>query len=161
HPDGAVLADGDCVRTDAVLWTTGFRVLSLAREAGLSVDGRGRVLVDDTLRSLSHPNVYAVGDAAAVRGPDGRQLRMACATAIPAGRHAADVIASRLAGRGAAPLRFRYLIHCLSLGRRDGVVQFLHADDSPRDGVLTGRAAALVKETIVRGAAWTARRNPL
>ncbi|MGH3719317.1 MAG: NAD(P)/FAD-dependent oxidoreductase [Pseudonocardiaceae bacterium] len=158
QPDGVVLADGDCVGADAVLWTTGFRVSPLAREAGLSVDGRGRVLVDDTLRSLSHPDVYAVGDAAAVPGPDGRELRMACATAIPTGRHAADAIASRLAGRRAAPLRFRYLLQCLSLGRRDGVIQFLHADDSARDGVLTGRAAALVKEAIVRGAAWTARR---
>ncbi|MGH3833560.1 MAG: NAD(P)/FAD-dependent oxidoreductase [Pseudonocardiaceae bacterium] len=158
HPDGVVLADSDCVGVDAVLWTTGFRVPSLARDAGLSVDGHARVLVDDTLRSLSHPNVYAVGDAAVVRGPDGRELRMACATAIPAGRRAADAIVSRLAGRGAAPLRFRYLVQCLSLGRRDGVIQFLHADDSPRDGVLTGRAAALFKEAIVRGAAWTARR---
>ena len=157
HPDGVVLADGGSVGVDAVLWTTGFRVPPLAREVGLAVDGHARVLVDETLRSLSHPDVYAVGDAAAVPGPDGTELRMACATAIPTGRHAADAIVSRVRGRRVAPLRFRYLIHCLSLGRRDGVIQFVHADDSPRNGVLTGRAAALVKETIVRAAAWTAR----
>lgn len=156
HPDGVVLADGNSVRVDAVLWSTGFRVPSLAREAGLAVDGHSRVLVDDTLRSLSHPDIYAVGDAAAVPGPDGKKLRMACATAIPTGRHAADAIASRLRGRSAASFRFRYLLQCLSLGRRDGVIQFVNADDSPRNGVFTGRAAALLKETIVRGSAWAA-----
>ncbi len=157
HPDGVVLADGHSVALNAVLWATGFQVPFCAREAGLAVDGQSRVLVDDTLRSLSHPDVYAVGDAAAVPGLDGKELRMACATAIPTGRHAADAIASRLRGRSAASFRFRYLLQCLSLGRRDGVVQFVHADDSPRNGVLTGRAAALLKEIIVRGAARTAR----
>lgn len=157
HPAGVVLADGHVVAFDAVLWATGFQVPSLAREAGLAVDGLSRVLVDDTLRSLSHPDVYAVGDAAAVPGRDGKELRMACATAIPTGRYAADAIAAQLRGRRTAPLRFRYLLQCLSLGRRDGVIQFVHADDSPRNGVLTGRAAALVKETIVRGATRAAR----
>ena len=42
HPDGVVLADGCSVGVEAVLWTTGFRVPSLAREAGLAVDGRAR-----------------------------------------------------------------------------------------------------------------------
>jgi NADH:ubiquinone reductase (H+-translocating) len=158
HSNGVMLADGHFLSADAVLWTTGFGVPSLAREAGLAVDGHARVLVDDTLRSLSHPDVYAVGDAAAVRGADGKELRMGCATAIPAGRQAADAIAARRSGRSAAPLRFRYLFQCLSLGRRDGVIQFLHPDDTPRKEVLTRRAAALFKETIVRGATRTASR---
>lgn len=156
---GARLADGRHVTADAVAWTTGFRVTTLAREAGLAVDGHGRVLVDETSRSISHPDVYAIGDAAAVRGPGGRELRMACATALPVGRNAADAIVARLGGREPSPLRFRYVVHCVSLGRRDGLIQFVHADDRPHAMALTGRPAALVKELVVRGATWMARRG--
>lgn len=54
---------------------TGFRAPALAREAGFGVDARGRITVDETLRSTSHPQVYAVGDAAALPTPDGRTSR--------------------------------------------------------------------------------------
>jgi hypothetical protein len=40
--------------------------------------------------------------------------------------------------------------HVVVLGRRDGLLQFVGKDDSPRDRILTGRVAALVKEQVVR-----------
>ncbi|HEX2132788.1 MAG TPA: FAD-dependent oxidoreductase [Actinophytocola sp.] len=150
--DGVVLADGEHVPSDVVVWTTGFSVPALARDAGLAVDGRGRVLVDETLRSVSHPDVYGVGDAAVVRRADGQELRMACATGMPMAQHAVRAITARQDGRSPKPLRFRYLNQCVSLGRRDALIQFVRADDSPREAVLTGRVAALYKEAIVRGA---------
>ncbi|WP_067967704.1 NAD(P)/FAD-dependent oxidoreductase [Nocardiopsis trehalosi] len=150
--DGVRLADGTHVAADAVIWNAGFTVPALAREAGLAVDADGRVLVDATQRSVSHPDVYAVGDAAAATGPDGRVLRMACATGLPMAAAAARAIAARAAGRPAKDLEFRYYIRCVSLGRRDGLIQVVGPDDTPRDTVLTGRAAALVKEAVCRGA---------
>jgi NADH dehydrogenase len=123
----------------------------LAREAGFAVDDHGRMIVDGSLRSVSHPDVYGIGDAVALRKQDGQDLRMACATGMPSGQHAARSIAARLAGLEPTPMRFRYLNQCISLGRRDGLVQFVHSDDSPREVVLTGCLAALYKETIVRG----------
>lgn len=149
--DGLVLDTGELLPADAVVWTAGFRVPDLAREAGLAVDARGRVLVDQTLTSVSHPEVLALGDAAAIRRPDGLELRMACATSLPTTRQAVRNLARRLAGRAPKPLRFRYHVQCVSLGRRDGLIQFVHADDSPRELVLTGRAAARAKELVVRG----------
>ncbi|ASO19504.1 NADH dehydrogenase FAD-containing subunit [Actinoalloteichus hoggarensis] len=151
-----VLADGETVDTDITVWATGFGVPDLAARAGLAVDATGRVLVDDTLRSTSHPEVYAAGDATAVRLPSGRELRMACATAKPLGRHAADSIAARLAGRTPRPFRFQYLLQCISLGRRDGLIQFVDAEDAPKERVLTGRTAARLKELILRYALRTA-----
>lgn len=153
---GLHLADGTPVPADAVLWNTGFEVSDVAARAGLAVAESGRVLVDPTLRSVSHPDVYAAGDAALVTGPAGAPLRMACATGLPMGRYVADAIAGRLDGREPAPFRFRYHMRCVSLGRRDGVIQFVGADDTVRGLVLTGRAAARAKETVVRGAAWMA-----
>ncbi|OLF19643.1 oxidoreductase [Actinophytocola xanthii] len=158
-PDGVALAGGAHLAADTVVWATGFTVPRLAAESGLAVDEHGRLLVDDTLRSVSHPDVYGVGDAAAVRRSNGQELRMACATGLPTGQWAVRVIGARQAGRAATPLRFRYINQCVSLGRRDGLIQFVRADDSPREAVLTGRLAALYKELVVRGAL-LAQRHP-
>ncbi|MEU7765887.1 FAD-dependent oxidoreductase [Nocardia sp. NPDC049190] len=155
--DGVRLADGSLVAAAATVWTTGFRVPDLAMRSGLAVDAAGRVRTDATLRSVSHPEIYAAGDAAVIAGPGDRELRMACATALPTGKYAADAALARIRGVEPRPLRFRYVVQCLSLGRRDGLIQVLRGDDSPRRTVLTGRAAASVKEWIVRGAARAAR----
>ena len=154
HPDGLTLADGTAEGADVVVWTGGLVVGDLAARAGLAVDAHGRVLVDATLRSTSHPDVIAVGDAAAGTATDGSVVRMACATAMPAAQHAARTVAALLTGREPRPWRFRYAIRCVSLGRRDGLVQVVQADDRPRELVLTGRAAARVKEAIVAGTLW-------
>jgi NADH:quinone reductase (non-electrogenic) len=151
-PDGVMLADGTMIDAGLTVWATGFVAPALARQAGLAVDGNGRILVDETLRSRSHPEIYAVGDSAAAYRAGGQQLRMSCATGLPTGQCAAAAITARLAGREPSPLRFRYFIQCISLGRRDGLIQFVHPDDSPHDRVLTGRTAARCKELVVRGA---------
>ncbi|OLT46918.1 hypothetical protein BJF85_00080 [Saccharomonospora sp. CUA-673] len=153
--DGRVrLAGGGTVGAGLTLTCTGFAVPPLAEAAGLAVDEVGRVRVDETLRSVSHPDVYAVGDAAAPELPSGRMLRMACATALPMGGAAGTAIAAALAGRDPGGLRFRYVNQCVSLGRRDGVIQLVDADDRSRRAALTGRVAARYKEAVVRGATW-------
>jgi NADH:ubiquinone reductase (H+-translocating) len=157
--DGVVLAGGEHVASDFVVWTTGFTVPRLARDAGIAVDEEGRMIVDDSMRSLSHPDVYGAGDAAAVHLPTGQELRMACATGLPIAQAAVRAIQARQAGREPRPMRFRYVNQCISLGRKDGLIQFVHADDSPREAVLTGRLAALYKEFVVR-VAMQVQRHP-
>ncbi|WP_406346168.1 NAD(P)/FAD-dependent oxidoreductase [Streptomyces sp. NBC_00648] len=148
--DGLDILDGTSFAADAVVWTTGFRAPELARTAGFATDENGRMLVDATLRSVSHPEVYAVGDAAAGISVGGAPSRMSCQAALPMGRGVADVVAARWAGREPEPVRIGYAFTNISLGRRDGIVQFTHADDRPRRLILTGRAAAAFKETVVR-----------
>ncbi|GAA3220024.1 FAD-dependent oxidoreductase [Nonomuraea helvata] len=155
--DGVVLHDGSHVAADTVVWTTGFSVPALAGDAGIAVDDHGRMIVDETLRSVSHPEIYGVGDAAAVRRPNGQELRMACATGMPSAQHAARVIADRLRGRTPKPVQFRYFNQCVSLGRKDGLIQFVRPDDTPIGAVLTGRAAAAYKEAIVRSTIFVMR----
>jgi NADH dehydrogenase FAD-containing subunit len=151
--DGLVLDTGELVAADAVVWTAGFAVPDLAARAGFAVDGRGRMLVDQTLTSISHPDVQGIGDAAAMKRHDGLELRMACATGLPTSQQAVRALAKRLdGGQPADRLDFRYRIRCISLGRRDGLIQFVDADDRPRERVLTGRAAAITKELVVRSA---------
>ncbi|MFF4695144.1 NAD(P)/FAD-dependent oxidoreductase [Streptomyces chattanoogensis] len=155
---GLVLADGGEIPADAVVWTAGFRVPGLAREAGFAVDARGLLAVDPTLRSLSHPEVFGAGDAVAAYGPDGAASRMSCQTGLPMGAYVAGSVAASLTGRTPKPLRLRYVWQNISLGRRDGLTQFTRADDSPVAAVLTGRASARFKEAITRGTVFALRR---
>ena len=64
---------------------------------------------------------------------------MACATGLPTAQQAVRALADRLSGREPRPLHFRYFNQCISLGRRDGLIQFVNADDSPRAAVLPKR----------------------
>ena len=146
---GLLLADGSRVPADLVVWNAGFSVAGLAAEAGLTVDGDGRAVVDGAQRSVSHPDVLVVGDAANAPGADGQPLRMSCAMGLPMGWSAADTAVARAAGKEPRPSTFGYLFQCVSLGRGDGYVQFVRGDDSPCRFVLTGRLAALYKEVIV------------
>ncbi|MEU0465126.1 FAD-dependent oxidoreductase [Amycolatopsis sp. NPDC006131] len=146
-PDAVELAGGETIPADAVLWTSGTRVAPLAAAAGLAVDDRGRVITDATLRSVSHPDVHAVGDAAAISQGYG-VLHGTCQSGMPTGVHAAVSILRALAGKEPKPFRFGYYHTPVSLGRHDAVVQFTHPDDSPRRICLTGRLAARYKEAV-------------
>ncbi|WP_432153542.1 NAD(P)/FAD-dependent oxidoreductase [Streptomyces tricolor] len=152
--DGVTTADGRTVPADVTVWTTGFAVHPIARATTLEVTDRGRIVVDSTMRSVSHPDVYAVGDAATALGPNGKPLRMSCASGVPMAWQAADAIAARLAGTKVPHVPIRYFQQCVSLGRKEGLIQFVTADDRAVDRALTGRTAALYKELICKGAAW-------
>ncbi|WP_433298611.1 NAD(P)/FAD-dependent oxidoreductase [Pseudonocardia sp. CA-142604] len=146
-PDAVELAGGELVRFDACLWTGGFVAPPLARDAGLHVDGQGRVIVDAFLRSVSHPEVFAVGDSAAVTMPWG-VVHGTCQSGIPSAAHVADNVARTIDGKTLRPFRFGYIHQPVSLGRRDAVIQFTRPDDSPRRWYLSGRAAVAYKELV-------------
>jgi NADH dehydrogenase len=155
-PDAVELADGELVRSDACLWTTGVTVSPLAAESGIATDERGLVLVDATLRSVSHPQIHAIGDAAAVRLGWGR-IHGTCQSGLPTAQYTADTVARLLRGKAVPPFRFGYFHQPVSLGRRDAVVQFTRADDTPRRGYLSGRRAVAYKELVSASPLWTYR----
>ncbi|MEV6330244.1 FAD-dependent oxidoreductase [Streptomyces sp. NPDC051909] len=152
--DRVTTSDGTTVPADVTVWTTGFAVRPLAEATALRLTDRGRIVVDGTMRSVSHPDVYAVGDAAMAIGPNGKPLRMSCASGVPMAWQAADAIAARLAGTKVPRVAIRYFQQCISLGRKEGLIQFVTADDRAVDRALTGRLAAVYKELICKGAAW-------
>lgn len=144
-------ADGEEVPADVVVWAAGFAVPDLARRSGLATDGRGRVLVDASLRSVSHPKVFAAGDSSWPTEPVGAgAVRPSAYTSTIMGAHAGGNVARDLAGKPTKPLRFGYLQQAVSLGRRDGLVQFTDGNDGPFGWVVTGRMAARIKESIER-----------
>lgn len=144
----------DCVDADLVVPATGFTVSPLACVSGLPVDAHGRLIVDETLRVPGHPEIVGAGDAVAtpsacVLGPVER-LRMGCATAMPLGAHAADVVVAAVRGEPPRAFRFGFVIQCVSLGRRRGLIVRVDHGDRPIGRLITGRTGALVKELVCR-----------
>ncbi|MGP3961971.1 NAD(P)/FAD-dependent oxidoreductase [Nonomuraea sp. 3N208] len=152
--DRVATAGGTAIPAAVTVWTTGFAVRPIAKATTLEVTDTGQIVVDGTMRSVSHPDVYAVGDAAMVMGPGDKPLRMSCASGIPTAWQATDAIAARLTGGKLPNTPIRYFNQCISLGRKEGLIQYVTADDRSVQVVLTGRLAAVYKELVCKGAAW-------
>lgn len=135
---------------DLCLWAGGFVALPLGREAGLAVNERGQILVDPWLRALSQPAIYVAGDAAAPAESVGVPLLMTCKTAMPLGAHAADNVSRAVHGRPEKRFGFGDTGVCISLGRRDGLIQIMRRDGQPTNTIITGRLGAWFKERVCR-----------
>jgi len=144
---GAVTdADTDTIWIDA----TGFSVPTLARDSGLPTDDLGRLIVDDRLTVPGHPRILGAGDAVYVDAPSASHLRAACATALPMGAHAADVILARRNDEADRPFGMGYALQCVDLGRGRGRVQVVYANDTERAIAITGLAGGKLKEAVCR-----------
>ncbi len=151
------LADRRQLPFDACVWTVGFTVPDLARRSGLATDATGRLRLDATLTSIDSPHIVGAGDSIVVPNDVGGHLRMCCAAALPLGGHAADTVLARLRGADPKPISIGFTGQCISLGRQRGLMQLVHADDTPRQIIIPGRAGAWVKERICRYAVSTMR----
>jgi NADH:ubiquinone reductase (H+-translocating) len=148
-------ADGSALASDATVWTAGFAVDPIAAAGGLEVTENGQIVVDRTMRSVSHPNVYAAGDSVHVIGENGRPLPMSCASAGYTGMQAMNAIVGRLTGRKIANTKLDYPGNHISLGRRDGILQMVDDQAQAKPKYVGGRKAARIKAGIVRLSLWT------
>jgi selenide,water dikinase len=62
HPDAVELEDGTRAESDLTVWLTGPAGPETFERSALDLDERGFLLVDDSLRSVSDPTVFGVGD---------------------------------------------------------------------------------------------------
>jgi len=131
-------------------WAGGFVASSLAREAGLAVNERNQIIVDPFLRSISHPEIYAIGDAAHPREDPGVPVRMSAVTATIMGAHGADCLSAVLRGKTPRPLSFAYLGQGIALGRRNAIGFNNYPDDKPNPPYFTGWLGYQIREGFVR-----------
>ena len=140
---GLVHVAGEEVAFDLAIDTTGFASAAPAFVGGAR-DAMGRVIADAAMRMHGAGDVILAGDLAA---PDtthaGAPMIRGCQSAMPLGAHAADAAWASVNGAPVAAFRFVPNGYCVSLGRRDGVIDAYGL-------VLTGRMAAWIKERIVR-----------
>jgi NADH dehydrogenase len=148
--EGRLLLDGEeAMPFDVLLWAGGFRAIPLAAEAGLNVNQKGQILVDPYLRSISHPEIYAVGDAAHSVEEPGVPLRMSLMTALVRGALAADNIRALLKGEKQKTLGFDYYGQGIALGLKDAVGFAAYPNDNPIGPIVRGRAAVFIRNFFV------------
>lgn len=146
-----VIDQGSEIPCDLCIWTGGFVASSLAREAGLVVNERDQIIVDPFLRSISHPEIYAIGDAANPREYAGVPVvRMSAVTATIMGAHGADCLSAVLRGKTPRPLSFAYLGQGIALGRHNAIGFNNYPDDKPYPPYFTGWLGYLIREGFVR-----------
>ncbi|NUT47968.1 MAG: FAD-dependent oxidoreductase [Saccharothrix sp.] len=148
-----VASDGTTFASDATVWAAGFAVHPIAAASGLAVADNGGILVDRTMRSVSHPEVYAAGDSVHVIGDNGLPLPMSCASAGYSSKQAVAAIVAELTGREIPKTALSYVGNHISLGRKDAIFQLVDGEARSKAGALLGRSAARVKAAILRGAA--------
>jgi NADH dehydrogenase len=149
RPHSVILDQGREIECSLCIWTGGFVVQPLAREAGLAVNERDQMLVDPFLRSVSHLEIYAMGDAASPENPGVARVRMSAFTAGIMGAHGADCVSAMLRGKTPTPLSFAYLAQAIALGRHHAIFFPLSADDRPRPPYITGWLGSLVRAAAV------------
>ena len=120
-----VVYGGNKLDAKTILWAAGVRASPAAEWLGAPSDRAGRLAVSPDLSVPGHPDIFAVGDTAAIAAPDGSPVPGIAPAAKQQARYVADVIKARLNG-AAAPSAFRYK-HDGSLaqiGKRRAVIDF-------------------------------------
>ncbi len=139
---GATFSDGTRVESATVVWAAGVAANPLVRSLGLPVDDRGRVTVDEYLRVEGTPNVWALGDCAAVpnAATPGELDPATCQHALRQARR----LSGNLTGRP-KPYRYRTLGQVAALGGRRGIAQLPGVRLRGLDGWLVARAYHLLQ----------------
>jgi NADH:ubiquinone reductase (H+-translocating) len=118
--EGVRLSDGEFVASRSLIWCVGVRPDPLVADLGLELK-QGRVVVDEFLNVPGHPDVYAVGDAAAV--PDltrpGEITGMTAQHATRQGKAAAHNIAASYGTGRRRPYKHHDLGFVVDLGGHD------------------------------------------
>jgi NADH dehydrogenase len=106
---GAVRWKGGAIEADTIVLAAGIVPSAVAAAAAVARDRRGRIVTDATMRSVSHPTVWAIGDCAAIPGPDGRPYPALAQHAVREARRVAGNIGAVVAGRAPQPFVYRML----------------------------------------------------
>ena len=114
---------GEVIDAGTIVLAAGILPSEVAARIPVAHDSRGRIAVDATMRSTSHPDIWALGDCAAIPGPDGRPYPALAQHATREAKRAASNIASVIDGRSPAPFLFRALGTMAALGHSQGVAQ--------------------------------------
>ena len=122
EPGPVVIAGASRQEFDLVLLATGAEPLPWLKSSGLERDASGFVLVRETLQSASHPEVFAAGDCATLRGAE---LPKSGVRSVRQGEALARTFRNLVAGQLPAPFKpQRRALLLLSCGRRYAIAQW-------------------------------------
>jgi NADH:ubiquinone reductase (H+-translocating) len=113
-------------RLDAavILWAAGVAASPLGPKLGVPLDRAGRVLVNPDLSIPGHPEIFVIGDLAALRDDSGQMLPGVAPVAIQQGAAAARNIERDLGSRARQNFRYFDKGSLATIGRAAAVAQF-------------------------------------
>jgi NADH dehydrogenase len=120
---GGVDVDHGRIDASTIIWAAGVVASPAASWLGAAHDRAGRVLVRPDLSVPDHPEVFVIGDAAAVHEEDGEPVPGVAPAAKQMGDYVGRLIAARLAGESLPAFRYRNLGELATIGRRAAVVK--------------------------------------
>ena len=142
-PQRVTLKSGTELRAHTLVWGAGLQGNELVRSLGLELEKGNRIGVDGELRVPSHPEVFAVGDVAAITDQKTSQvLPQLGSVALQSGEHAGKTIAGRLAGKETKPFKYHDKGTMAAIGRGSAVVQMLGGR------TMKGKTASLAWGTV-------------
>jgi NADH dehydrogenase len=120
--DGVQMA-GDRLVARTVVWAAGVQGSPLARTLGVPLDRAGRVKVGPALTVPGRPEIFVIGDLAAVE-QDGRPVPGVAPAAMQMGRHAGQNLLRAIRGEPLRPFRYRDKGSLATIGRSRAVAVF-------------------------------------
>jgi NADH:quinone reductase (non-electrogenic) len=125
-PTRVTLASGTTIAAHTLVWGAGLQGNHLVQSLGLDLERGNRIGVGPDLAVAGHPEVFAVGDVAAITdAKTGQVLPQLGSVALQAGEHAGETIARRLEGKEPKPFKYRDKGTMATIGRRAAVVQMM------------------------------------
>jgi NADH dehydrogenase len=125
-PRRVTLKSGTVLDAHTLVWGAGLQGNQLVQALGIELGRGNRIIVDDELRIPSDPEVYAVGDVAAITdAKTGQVLPQLGSVALQSGEHAGETIARKVAGKQTKPFKYRDKGTMATIGRGAAVVQML------------------------------------
>jgi NADH dehydrogenase len=98
-----VVAAGKTIRSDNIIWSAGVGAASITSQLVVPKDRAGRIQVLPDLSVPGYPNVFALGDVAALTDANGVEVPGVAQGAMQMGRHAAKLLVRELRGEKFAP----------------------------------------------------------
>lgn len=121
--DDHVRVGDETIPTHTVFWAAGNAASPLGRQLGVPLDRAGRVQVAADCSVPGHPEVFVVGDMAAL-SVDGVPVPGVAPAANQMGEHAARMIRASLGGAPRTPFRYRNKGDLATIGRHRAVARF-------------------------------------
>jgi NADH dehydrogenase len=124
--EGELVASGETIRADNIIWGAGVGGTPLAKKLGVELDRAGRIKVLPDCSVPGHPEVFALGDMVNLVDANGVQVPGVAQGAMQMGKHVADLIERELRGEKFAPsgrpvFRYRDKGTMATIGRSSAV----------------------------------------
>lgn len=119
--DRVELSDGQTILAETIILSTGVAPNPLLKDLPLAKDRKGRVAVDPAMRSVSHPEVWALGDCAAIPDPQGKPYPQLAQHALREAKVLGENIMGAIHQRPLKPFAYETLGTLAALGHYKGV----------------------------------------